>query len=442
MKNLDVKYFLNEDLTQDARNHRANIKNIAEGGRSLGHDTKITGNKLMIDSEIYQPDELGAVSPTILHAAKREQMLDDGIAFRGDRSIFSNFFPAAIIIDDVEYANVEQYFQHEKATICKADKQARKIMNKSNPWYVKIVGNRIETTEEWNRDRLQTLYRGIFAKFHQNIPLRQALLNTAGLNLYEATTDLYFVCGIDLDSPKWSTGDWPGNNATGKILMKVRSEFLAEESLMDPVSDNTLMNISGVSAWGDKPPDPKEQDKTLLETDGALVDKDSPVPMEDETVGRDEDWPLINKPTPSQPTKAVVTQHTLESGKAPKLNQGMPQFTPKRGHEKSRHQSTPKEKPRMLPKNDRLSEEDLLFLNNDKNMDHNKANNNGKHTKSATGKAKNRRSKKTPTSNRSKSGQTTLSDLSPTQRATFKSLGMHPDSTFVHNILSSQAKRK
>lgn len=154
-----------EDLTQDARNHRSNIKVIAEAGKGLGHDTKITGNKIIIDSETYQPDELNAVSPSILHAAKRERLLDNGIAFRGDRSIFSNFFPAPITIEDVDYANVEQYFQHEKAVQCNADKQARKIMNKSNPWYVKIVGSKIEPNEEWLKNRLQTLYTGIFAKF-------------------------------------------------------------------------------------------------------------------------------------------------------------------------------------------------------------------------------------------------------------------------------------
>lgn len=89
MKNLDLKYYLNEDLTQDAKDFRANLKVIAEGGKSLGHDTRITGNKIIIDKETYQPDKIKAISPSILHAAKREKVLDDGIAFKGDRSIFS-----------------------------------------------------------------------------------------------------------------------------------------------------------------------------------------------------------------------------------------------------------------------------------------------------------------------------------------------------------------
>lgn len=244
MKNLDAKYYLNEDLTQEGKDHRTTLKVIAEGGKSLGHDTKITGNRIIIDSETYQPDEIGAVSPTIMHAAKRERMLENGIAFRGDRSIFSNFFPCPITIDDMEYSSVEQFFQQQKALQCDDLKQARKIMNRSNPWYIKIAGSRVELKDVWKKNRLRVLYQGIFAKFEQNIPLRQALLNTVGLNLYEATTDLFYACGINLDSPKWITEDWPGQNATGKILMKVRNEFLAEESLTDSVTDNTLLNLT------------------------------------------------------------------------------------------------------------------------------------------------------------------------------------------------------
>lgn len=149
-------------------------------------------------------------------------------------------------MDDVDYTSVEQFYQHEKATQCGFPGLARKIMSKSNPWYIKVVGNRVETNEEWEKNRLKTLYKGIFAKFDQNIPLRQALLNTMGLNLYKATTDLYYACGIDLDSPKWETKDWPGQNVTGQILMKVRGEFLAEESLTDSFSENTLMNLTSV----------------------------------------------------------------------------------------------------------------------------------------------------------------------------------------------------
>lgn len=116
------------------------LKKIAAGAKQLGLETKITGNKLIIGDESYAPDELKAIPSAIMNAAKQESQVKDGIAFKGDRSVFS-----------------------------------------------------ISNT------RVRTLYCGIYAKFDQNIPLKQALLNTIGLNLYEATTDLFWACGVDID---------------------------------------------------------------------------------------------------------------------------------------------------------------------------------------------------------------------------------------------------
>lgn len=58
---------------------------------------------------------------------------------------------------------------------------ATKIMSKVNPWYIKVIGDRVETTEEWDKKRMETLYRGIFAKFDQNSPLKRSLLETVGV---------------------------------------------------------------------------------------------------------------------------------------------------------------------------------------------------------------------------------------------------------------------
>lgn len=355
LKDLEVKYFLNEDLSQITRDFRANLKVIAEGGKNLGHNTKVTGNKIIIDSETYQPDEISAICPTIRYAANRERLLEDGIAFKGDRSIFSNFFPSPIIIDDVDYANVEQFFQHEKAVQCGADIQARKIMSKSNPWYIKSVGSRVEPKEGWINNRVHTLYKGIFAKFEQNLPLRQALLNSRGLNLYEATTDLFFACRIDLDSPKWATKDWQGQNVTGKVLMKVRGEFLGEESLCESISDNTLRNLTSSDEVQEKSL-PEARDDTAIEmevgSDG--INEDS----------KTEDWPTPAE-TSASFAEVVKSQSTSESvektSTAPKLSKSQPQVT-KTPRIKDPGNTQPGRKKKSSLHKEELTGDDLAFL--------------------------------------------------------------------------------
>lgn len=441
MKDLDVKYFLNEDLAQITRDYRANLKAIADGVKNLGHDTKVTGNKIIIDSETYQSDEVNAICPTILHAANREKILEDGIAFKGDRSIFSNFFPAPIIIDDVDYTSVEQFFQHVKAVQCGANTQARKIMSKSNPWYIKTVGSRVETNEAWKKSHVKTLYKGIFAKFEQNLPLRQALLNSRGLNLYEATTDLFYACGIDLDSPRWATKDWQGQNVTGKVLMKVRDEFFAEESLTESITDNTLLNLTSTDETTDEPPTPAAVD-TIIEMEvGPQTTQDDP---------KIEDWPMPaeTSATFADIVKSQSTTETVEiSSTVPKLRRSLPQIT-----------KTPKlkvpankqpDKKKSSSYREKLTDDDLSFLQNTNgtgSVAHIQSKNTtGKSSKKGKYRGKRRQrniASNTSTPSKNFEYNPVHPSLSPQQTAALKYMGFHPGSDFAKGIAASLNKRK
>lgn len=240
MKKKPKNFYINEDLRPEARAYRSDLKKIAAGASALGMET--SGNKLIIDAEIYQPDEISALGDNIIQASSLEKVLKDGIAFKGDRSVFSYFFPAPFSIDDKDFVSVEQFFQFTKADVCGDDRLARKIMAKSNPWYIKTVGGPVEETKQWRSIRLRTLYNGIFAKFDQNGPLKQVLISSAGQNLYEATTDMYYGCGINIDSDLWTTGGWKGASVCGKILMKNREESLTEFALGQP-TDDTLADL-------------------------------------------------------------------------------------------------------------------------------------------------------------------------------------------------------
>lgn len=57
MKDVPKGFYIGEDLRPEARAHRSNLKQIAAGAKSLGMETKITGNKLKIGTEVYSPEE-------------------------------------------------------------------------------------------------------------------------------------------------------------------------------------------------------------------------------------------------------------------------------------------------------------------------------------------------------------------------------------------------
>lgn len=163
--------------------------------------------------------------------------------YKGDRSIYSNFFPAPFKLGGDDYLHVEQYYQYVKATHHGENEVAERIMKLSNPWRIKVLGDSIEPKDSWLPKRMKTLYEGVSAKFRQNWPLHDELLRSKGLKLYEATTDPYFACGIGFDSKKWSTMEWNGENVAGLVVMKVRDELLLELS-GNPSVDNTLTQIA------------------------------------------------------------------------------------------------------------------------------------------------------------------------------------------------------
>lgn len=468
------KFFLSEDLHPEAKAHRSDLKIIAAGAKRLGLDTKITGNKLIIDNEAYAPDEIDAISPSIIDVAKQERYLKDGIAFKGDRSIFSNFFPSPLVIDEVEYVTVEQFFQHEKASICGYDGHARKIMSKSNPWYSKAVGGRVTPNDEWRKIRVRTLYRGIQAKFDQNGPLKQALLNTIGLNLYEATTDLFWACGIDLDSDKWDEGSWPGENATGKILMKVRGELLEEESLGQS-KDNTLLDLvnsqslspSGLAECSGEKSDMETDQKSYKDGDVMADDRDTgadihiqPLHLDDQAEPRDASTVMkyadaVKSPIPStNPSKNPATdavKSTMNLSKnpaanpdvliptttsvAPKMTKGQPQFTPGRGRGKAKGQGK-----QSKPFNhDKISSVDRDFLESENRKNLNSAPQTSTPIQKTVKPGKQR--KQSNKKNRSKQKEIRQDNLSASQKRAIKLLGLEPKSDYVKNIASSSCSR-
>lgn len=229
-------------LSQDVRTLRAQLKRISSAAKNTGCEAKVAGNKVVIDSRVYAANELSLVPKSIDEDLKQEKLVNGGIAYRGDRSIFSNFFPAPFNLGGNDYAHTEQYYQYHKAIHHKEDETAERILKLANPWRIKVLGDNIEDDQEWISKRMRVMYDANSAKFRQNWPLHDELLKTKGQKLYEATTDMYWACGVGYDSNRWSTMDWRGENVAGLIIMKVCDELLQEST--GAGSENTLIDIA------------------------------------------------------------------------------------------------------------------------------------------------------------------------------------------------------
>lgn len=254
LKEENIKFFFNDDTSNDGRILKTKLKHIAQVAKLQGKEAKVSGNKVTIGSRSYFSNELAMIPPEVNDGLKQEKEIEGGIIYKGEKSILSNFYPAPFVYNGTDYHHVEQYFQHFKALHHNEHQLADPIKRLSNPRRIKAAGDSIENNPEWLEGRMMTLYHGDKAKFVQNWSLQDALLATKGKQLYEGTTDRYFACGLGYDSKRWADRDWPGENVARLILMKVHDELSgqtagthpAETSLGEIASDDNLHSTMAI----------------------------------------------------------------------------------------------------------------------------------------------------------------------------------------------------
>lgn len=228
----DLKFYVNEDMSVDTRNHRATIKRISKAAIGAGFTSKISGNKLIVAGASYEKGELDLLPNRVYRSCAQEKWVPNGLAFRGERSVFSNYYTKPFIVDNQKYLSMEQYIQFSKAVFCDDTNLARKMLVTSDPSKLMALGKRVEFTaddfDEWLELFPEVLHKGAFAKFSQNSSLKTDLLATGDCLLFEATTDYYAGCGINLTSKKWEDSSWEGQNLTGRALVEVRDRLRME----------------------------------------------------------------------------------------------------------------------------------------------------------------------------------------------------------------------
>ena len=136
----------------------------------------------------------------------------DIYGFKGEFRFLSNFYPAKVMLDGLEYSSTEHAYQ-----AAKSDDPAyrRRIREEPKPSKVKHLGGNVKCRPNWDSLKIKVMEDLVRKKFQ--IPqLREKLLAT-GEDYLEETNF-------------WSDHWWGvcrgnGRNELGKILMRIREEI-------------------------------------------------------------------------------------------------------------------------------------------------------------------------------------------------------------------------
>lgn len=134
--------------------------------------------------------------------------------FVDEFAFLSNFYLSSFVLDGELYRSVEHYYQ---ACKCEDPVVHEEIRSCLSPADAKRKGRKCRLTADWESRKLEVMERALFAKFGQNIALKEVLLATEGIDLIEMNWwgDVF-----------WGVCKGKGQNHLGRLLMKVRTHYL------------------------------------------------------------------------------------------------------------------------------------------------------------------------------------------------------------------------
>lgn len=144
-------------------------------------------------------------------------MAKDIDSFSGPYRFLSNFYPAPVYLDGIEYPTVEHAYQAAKTTNLGV---RWKILETLEPKDVRRIGRRLpDLREDWDTVRISVMEGLLRQKFASGSTLGNLLIGTRTANLVE---------GNWWGDRFWGVCEGSGENNLGKLLMKIRADLIKE----------------------------------------------------------------------------------------------------------------------------------------------------------------------------------------------------------------------
>jgi hypothetical protein len=145
-------------------------------------------------------------------------MADSVLGFNKEYRFLSNFYPATVELDGLEYVSTEHAYQAAKT----ADPaERRRIRESQKPGDAKRLGKQVKMRTDWEQIKIGVMKDLVLQKFTKHKELKEKLLATGDMYLEETNTWRDFV---------WGVCNGKGQNHLGKILMEVREEIRKKEA--------------------------------------------------------------------------------------------------------------------------------------------------------------------------------------------------------------------
>jgi len=148
-----------------------------------------------------------------------------------ENGCFSPWYASIFQVEGIRYLHCEQYMTAKKALLFHDLDTYRKIMAQPDPTQCKFLGRSIAgfNTVDWYGCQEEIAYRANYAKFSQNLYLKETLLATGDAVLAQACRSPEWGIGLSRNDPRARDPEqWVGANLLGRVLMQVRDALRQE----------------------------------------------------------------------------------------------------------------------------------------------------------------------------------------------------------------------
>lgn len=139
--------------------------------------------------------------------------MSDILGFNKEYRFLSNFYPATVEYDGLEYSSTEHAYQAAKTEDAA---QRRRIREAQKPGDAKRLGKQVKMRTDWEQIKVGVMKDLVRQKFTNHKELKEKLLATGDAHLEETNT---------WNDTFWGVCKGKGQNHLGKILMEVREEL-------------------------------------------------------------------------------------------------------------------------------------------------------------------------------------------------------------------------
>lgn len=244
----NFKYRIKEDLPQELRPQMAALLKVAQQARRYPKNYRnvmVKDFRIHVNGYSYAPDQLENLPKKLRPSYVSTPGNLEAVAFYGRHSIFSNHYRCNFMVGEIVFTSIEQYLAYKRASLASDPEKAQQALDSSDPVDSKRILTSLKTASSennWLEKRHDILFSGLYAKFTQNQPLMQYLLDSENRKLGEASRDLTWGTGVPLtDRNVLTTDGWTGHNLLGKTLMEVRQDIFS--SLHPPATQSSSSDV-------------------------------------------------------------------------------------------------------------------------------------------------------------------------------------------------------